>query len=213
MVNTGVIIQNNNCDQNGTWGIFTGFSDNILIQNNVTSRSVAQHGIYFSNNADNPIIRGNISWGNHDCGIHMNGDISQGGDGIISNALVEDNIIYDNGTGGGSAINCDGVQNSVFRDNLIYNTHASGISLYRIDAGGSSTGNLVINNTVLVASDGRWGLNVADGSTGNTIRNNVFYSAQSFRARSTSRPTACREPSAITTSWRTSSPRTTKRAC
>ena len=42
----------------------------------------------------------------------MNGDVSQGGDGIISGALVEENIIYDNGVGGGSGINCDGVQNS-----------------------------------------------------------------------------------------------------
>ena len=36
VINTGVIIQNNSCDQNGRWGIFTGFSENILIQNNVT---------------------------------------------------------------------------------------------------------------------------------------------------------------------------------
>ena len=85
-------------------------------------------------------------------------------------------MIYDNGLGGGSGINCDGVQNSVIRNNLIYNEHASGISLYQIDGGGSSTGNLVVNNTVLVASDGRWGLNIQDGSTGNTVRNNIFYS-------------------------------------
>ena len=67
-------------------------------------------------------------------------------------------MIYDNGRGGGSGINGDGVQNSVIRNNLIYNTHASGISLYRIDGGGGSSGNLVINNTVLVAGDGRWAL-------------------------------------------------------
>ena len=48
-------------------------------------------------------------------------------------------MIYDNGRGGGSGINCDGVQNSLIRNNLIYNTHASGISLYRIDGGGGST--------------------------------------------------------------------------
>ena len=55
----------------------------------------------------------------------MNGDVSLGGDGIISNALVENNVIYDNGLGGGSGINCDGVQDSVIRNNLIYNAHAS----------------------------------------------------------------------------------------
>ena len=97
-----------------------------------------------------------------------------GGDGIISGALVEGNVIYDNGVGGGSGINCDGVQNSTIRNNLIYNKHASGISLYRIDGGGGSSGNLVVNNTVIVAADGRWALNIQSGSTGNTVRNNIL---------------------------------------
>jgi hypothetical protein len=176
-----VILRNNHLDQNGSWGILTGFSDDILIENNVASRSVAQHGIYVSNSGDRPIIRNNTIWGNHDAGIHMNGDASMGGDGIISGALVEGNVIYDNGLGGGSGINCDGVQNSTIRNNLIYNEHASGISLYRIDGGGGSTGNVVVNNTVIVASDGRWDLNISGGSTGNTVRNNIFYDNHSFR--------------------------------
>jgi hypothetical protein len=73
------------------------------------------------------------------------------------------------------------VQNSIIRNNLIYNTHASGISLYQIDGGGGSSGNTVVNNTVLVAADGRWALNIQSGSTGNTVRNNILYSAHSFR--------------------------------
>lgn len=181
VTNTGVIIRNNVADQNGRWGIFTAFSENILIEGNETSRSVQEHGIYFSNSADNPVIRNNVSWGNNAAGIHMNGDASQGGDGMISNALVENNVIYDNGLGGGSGINCDGVTNSVFRNNLIYNAHASGMSLYSINAAAGSTGNLVVNNTILVASDGRWAMNIQDGSTGNTLRNNILYNAHSSR--------------------------------
>jgi hypothetical protein len=111
----------------------------------------------------------------------MNGDVSEGGDGIITGALVERNVIHDNGAGGGSGINCDGVQDSMIRNNLIYDTHASGISLYRIDGGGPSTGNRVLHNTVLVAADGRWALNVQNASTGNFVRNNVFYSSHNFR--------------------------------
>lgn len=181
VINDHVIIRNNIADQNGVWGILTGFSDDIIIENNECSRSVDQHGIYFSNSGDNPIIRGNICWGNSDCGIHMNGDISMGGDGIISNAVVEKNILYNNGAGGGSAINCDGVQNSIIQNNLAYNNHASGISLYQIDGGGSSSGNVIVNNTILQPADGRWALNISDGSTGNKVFNNIFYSAHSFR--------------------------------
>lgn len=181
VINVGVIIRNNKCDQNGVWGILTGFSESIIIENNECSRSIQQHGIYFSNSADNPIIRNNTCWGNSDCGIHMNGDVSLGGDGIISNALVEKNIIYDNGVGGGSGINCDGVQNSIIQNNLLYNNHASGISLYQIDGGAPASGNAIINNTILQPSDGRWALNISDGSTNNKVFNNIFYSAHSFR--------------------------------
>ncbi len=181
VINNHVIIRNNICDLNGVWGILTGFSEDIIIENNECSRSVQQHGIYFSNSADNPIIRNNICWGNNDCGIHMNGDISMGGDGIINNALVEKNILYDNGIGGGSAINCDGVQNSIIQNNLAYNNHASGISLYMIDGGAPSSGNTVVNNTILQPSDGRWALNISDGSINNIVFNNIFYSSHTFR--------------------------------
>ena len=181
VTNQHVTIRNNHADANGYWGIFTGFSDDLLIENNVTSHSVNQHGIYVSNSGDRPVIRGNTSWGNAGAGIHMNGDISQGGDGIISSALVENNVIYDNGRLGGSGINCDGVQNSRIQNNLIYNNHASGISLYRIDGGGSSTSNVVVNNTVVQASDGRWALNIQNASTSNLVLNNVLYNNHSFR--------------------------------
>ncbi len=181
VTNSHVSITNNYCHNNGYWGIFTGFSDDLDIENNVCTYSVAQHGIYVSNSGDRPVIRNNVCAYNYANGIHMNGDISQGGDGIISGALVEGNIIYENGAGGGSGINCDGVQNSIIRNNLLYNNHASGISLYQIDGGGASTGNLVVNNTVLVASNGRWALNIQNASTGNTVVNNIFYNNHSYR--------------------------------
>jgi hypothetical protein len=175
VLNQNVTIRNNLTDLNGVWGIFSGFSDDLLIENNVTSRSQTQHGIYVSNSGDRPIIRNNISFGNDDCGIHMNGDLSQGGDGIISAALVEGNTIYDNGRGGGAAINADGVQGSRFQNNLLYNNHASGISLFRQDGGGGSSNNIVVNNTIVNAADSRFSLYLHGGSTGNTLLNNIFY--------------------------------------
>lgn len=176
-----VTIRNNVMDANGVWGVLTGFCDDLLIENNVASNSIEQHGIYVGNSGDRPVIRANTIFGNNANGIHMNGDISQGGDGIISNATVEDNVIYDNGVGGGSGINCDGVQDSLIRNNLIYDEHASGISLYQIDGGGPSTGNRVLNNTVLIASNGRWALNIQDGAANTTARNNILWNDHSFR--------------------------------
>jgi hypothetical protein len=168
-----VTIRGIRASHNGMWGIFTAHCDDVAVVGNETTRSVKEHGIYVSNSGDRPWIAGNISWGNRGCGVHMNGDVSQGGDGIISGAIVENNVIFDNGRGGGSGINCDGVQDSLFQNNLLYNNHASGISLYRIDGGEESKNNRVINNTVVVAPDGRWALNLGDG-TGNLVWNNFL---------------------------------------
>ncbi|MEX2188887.1 MAG: right-handed parallel beta-helix repeat-containing protein [Pirellulales bacterium] len=181
VVNHHVTIRNNRADQNGRWGIFTGFSDDLLIENNETSRSVEEHGIYASNSGDRPVVRGNTIWGNHGNGIHLNGDESQGGDGIISGALIENNVIYDNGLGGGSGINGDGLQSSVIRNNLLYDNHASGISLYQIDAAEGAKNNLIVNNTIVQASNGRWALNIQGPSTGNRVYNNILYNYHSFR--------------------------------
>jgi hypothetical protein len=171
----GVIIQNCQADDCGKWGIFTSHEDNILIANNVASHSQTQHGIYVSNACVNPVVRDNVVFGNHDCGIQLNGDLSQGGNGLIIGAKVEANIIHDNGVGGGAAINCDGLQASLIENNLLYNNHASGIALFKIDGAAGSINNLVANNTVLEASDGRWALLIANGSTGNIVFNNILY--------------------------------------
>jgi parallel beta-helix repeat protein len=180
-LNHHVTIRNNKADQNGRWGIFTGFSDDLLIENNETSRSEDEHGIYVSNSGDRPTIRGNTIWGNHGNGIHLNGDESQGGDGIISDALIENNVIYDNGVAGGSGINGDGLQSSMIRNNLLYDNHASGISLYQIDGAEGAKDNVVVNNTIVQAANGRWALNIQGPSTGNYVFNNILYNNHSFR--------------------------------
>jgi hypothetical protein len=169
-----VTIRNVQAANNGVWGIFTGHVDDLMIDSNHTSGSIDEHGIYVSNSGDRPVIRNNISWNNRSNGIHMNGDLSQDGDGIISDALVSGNVIYNNGVGGGSGINMDGVQDSRIENNLLYNNHASGISLYSIDGAAGSSGNVVVNNTIYQASNGRWALNIQDASAGNTVLNNIL---------------------------------------
>ena len=98
----GVIVRNNTADNCGTWGIFTSHANDVLVEDNTASNSQKQHGIYISNASVGPVVRGNTVFGNADCGIEFNGDLSQGGTGVITNAIVEQNIVYDNGTGGGA---------------------------------------------------------------------------------------------------------------
>src|SRR5262249_34422797 len=95
--------------------------------------------------------------------------------------LVENNVVYDNGRGGGAAINLDGVQTSRIQNNLLYNNHATGIALFQQDGKTGSMNNVIVNNTDLVASDGRWALLIQNGSTGNYVSNNILYNYQAAR--------------------------------
>jgi parallel beta-helix repeat protein len=167
---------------NTTWGIFTDFSDYTTIENCESYGAAEEHGIYISNSSDYPTLQGNRLHHNRGCGLHMNGDASMGGDGIISHALVQDNIIYENGLGGGSGINMDGVTDSIIRNNLLYDNHASGISLYQIDGGSGSRDNRVLNNTILMPSDGRWAINIPDANAvNNQLYNNIVLNSHSWR--------------------------------
>ena len=177
-----ITLRHNICRCNGRWGIFSGFVDYMTVEYNQCSKSVDEHGIYLSNSGDFNIARGNICYGNAGGGIQFNADASQGGDGIMSEALIEGNICFDNGTKGGAALNMDGLQDSVIRGNLLYNNHASGITLFSQD-GLAAKNNVVTCNTIIQAMDpmSRWCIRIANASTGNTVINNILWSRHSFR--------------------------------
>jgi parallel beta-helix repeat protein len=168
-------------------GIFLAFASHPVIENNEVSFN-AEHGIYHSNSADYPTIRGNRSHHNSGGGIQLNADYSSKcpcgttvRDGIISFALLENNVIYENGVSGGSAINWDGVDDSVIRNNLIYDNHAFGISLFSTDGSHGSSRNKVYNNTIVMALNGRWAVNIPKSKgnggspVGNIVKNNILY--------------------------------------
>ncbi len=175
------IVRNNRCDNNYERGIFTGFTDDILIEYNVCTNSIDEHGIYVSNSSDRPVIRFNECFGNNATGIHMNGDLSAGGDGIISDAEVYGNILHDNNLAAG--INMDGVENALVYNNLIYNNHnAQGIALFQQDGAIPSRSAKIYNNTIIVPEDGRWGILVNTGANpGTEIFNNIIINLHSWR--------------------------------
>jgi parallel beta-helix repeat protein len=192
-----VTFRGNVARDNGRWGIFTGCCDDLLIEGNLASGSCEEHGIYVSNSGDRPVVRGNVVFGNNANGLHFNGDASNDceastdNDGVIEQALIEGNVIFDNGFGGctpdnagGSGINGDGLQDSVIRNNLIWNAHHSGISLYAIDAAQPAHGNRVLGNTIHTDDDagkGRWAVNIQDGSQGTVLRDNFLWSDHGSR--------------------------------
>lgn len=175
------ILRNNRCDNNAERGIFTGFTNDILIEKNACSNSIDEHGIYVSNSSDRPIIRYNSCFGNNGIGIHLNADASIGGDGIISDAQIYNNFLYENN--GGAGINMDGVQSPVVYNNIILNNHfAQGIALFQQDGAIVTNDAKIFNNTILVPPDGRWGILVKDGANVNTeIYNNIIINQHAWR--------------------------------
>ncbi len=187
---------------NARWGIFTDFSDDLVLEDNKLYGSADEHGIYVSNSGDRPIIRRNVVYGNNASGIQINADaetkddydIYDGADdGLCTGAVITGNVIYDNGRGGGGAINLDGVQDSLVSNNLLYGNRASGIVMYGdadgrpgdglgggdgFDGNGAwgPSGVLVLNNTVVMPAGARAALllRYSHGAKKNVVRNNVL---------------------------------------
>ena len=195
-----ITVQNCYTHNNGLTGIFDGFCDNQTYQNNETAYN-GEHGIYHSNSGDYPIIRLNVSHHNVNSGCHINGDKFEGGDGLISYATVERNVLYENSAGVYvGSINCDGVMDSIIRNNLSYNNHGSGITLFCIMGAAGSSRNKVYNNTICLASDGYFALNIPKSGKGksnpvdNLIYNNVLYNANPNSSRGSIRAYAAPMP-------------------
>ena len=86
------IVRNNYCESSFERGIFTGFTNDILIEYNECLTSDDEHGIYVSNSSDRSIIRYNVCHHNNRGGIQINADASQGGDGISTDPEIYGNI-------------------------------------------------------------------------------------------------------------------------
>ncbi|MBO0881440.1 MAG: DUF4082 domain-containing protein [Mycobacterium sp.] len=176
--NNDVVINNTVTGLNYGFGIIADNANNVVVGNNTISGIGGHgnedygHGIYISGSTDGAVVQENVIHDNDDIGIHINGDISEGGTGLVTHALIEGNQIYNNGQNG---INADGIQSSVIRNNLIYGYQNFGIALYQIDAAGGSKNNTILNNTIAAPASGAGAaVRILDGSTGNTLLNNIL---------------------------------------
>jgi hypothetical protein len=175
------IVRNTFCDNNFERGIFTGFTDDILLEYNECLNSIDEHGIYVSNSSDRSIIRYNVCHHNNRGGIQINADDSQGGDGISTDPEIYGNILYENGVAGGGAINLDGVQSAFIYNNLLYQNHASGIALFQQDGAAPSINAVIVHNTIVNASNARWCILAVNGSSGAQVYNNILINQHAWR--------------------------------
>jgi len=169
-----VTVRNCRITGNGRWGIQTCLSDFVTVTGCEVSGSGREHGIYFST-TDHPTVRDCRVHHNAGCGVHLNGDKGEGGDGMITGALIEKNEIYENGRKGGAAINMDGVEKSTIRGNLIRDNYAGGITCFVEDAARAGSGNRVINNVVRFRDgEGRYALQLLGDVSGIRVQGNTL---------------------------------------
>ncbi len=176
----GLIIRGNKVVGTKSVGMYFSEVADSLIENNEVDNcgQDGTHCIYMANaGTDGDIIRGNRIHGCRKAGIHFNGDLSVGGDGIIRDLVVEKNIIYDNNH---NALNMDGVQDSIVRNNIIYNNSLNGIRAYRIDAAQGPKNLIIVNNTIHIPSHGGWAVRITAEGGGNTVFNNILINDASW---------------------------------
>jgi hypothetical protein len=139
----------------GIGGIFVDNVTGTLIQGNTVTGTQGTgdtgHGMYLSGSSVGVMVLHNLVHDNAYVGIHVNGDISEGGVGVVTGAMIAGNLIYANGQNG---INADGLQASTIENNVIYGNARNGIELYQIDALGGSTGNFIVANSIDQSNSG-----------------------------------------------------------
>ncbi len=174
-----IVIKNNYSDSCYR-GIFTGFTDYLIVENNICKRSHGEHGIYVSNNSDHAIVRFNSCSYNKASGIQFNPDVSSGAPGISYDATISNNIIFENNAAAG--LNLQGLDGAVVANNLIYNNrNGSGITLYHGDASAGCKNVKVYNNTIIVPSNGRWGIHIIDDASNITVYNNILINLHTWK--------------------------------
>ncbi len=119
-------------------------------------------------------------------------------DGKGVNFIIEENVINGNGRRGGGALNLAGLQDSRIQNNLLYGNFAHGIAQWdndnpfdraavtpgpsrveQVDGPGALPlwgchGNVIRNNTVVMANFGRAAFQAIHGSWGSVVYNNVL---------------------------------------
>ena len=178
-----LVIRRNVCRNATVEGFYLSeVSMSLVESNDISGTGVAgdtrSHGIYLANaGSDGTTIRGNSianAMSAESNGIHVNGDLSIGGDGLVSGLVIEQNLIHDNAQNG---LNLDGVQDSTIRNNVIWGNARNAIRAYAIDAAAGPRALRIVSNTLATTAAGGWAVKFTEDMGGEVVFDNVLLSA------------------------------------
>lgn len=177
-----LVIRNNTISETQEEGMYLSEVSESLIENN-TIRNVGLahvgttgHGIYLANaGSKNTSIRGNTiagpnnSWGE---AIHINGDASVGGNGLVTGLKIESNRL----SGFNNGLSLDGVQDTDIVNNAIVDTHHHGIRGFCIDGAAGPANLRIVNNTIRAPHGSA--IKLTQEASASIIFNNILYGTE-----------------------------------
>lgn len=176
----GLQIIGNTCVDAGVEGFYLSeVSGSLVSHNHITGSGASgddrSHGIYLANagSDDTTLACNDISNAGppESNGVHVNGDLSVGGDGLVTGLRAVGNVVYGNAQNG---FNLDGVQEATFIGNVVYDNDLHAIRAYAIDGAQGPRAITVVANT-LVAQDGA-AFKTSEDLGGHTVYDNVLVS-------------------------------------
>ena len=181
-----LVIRRNICRNSTVEGFYLSEVSMSLVEGNDISGTgvtgdTRSHGIYLANaGSDGTTIRGNLianAMSSESNGIHVNGDLSVGGDGITSGLVIEQNLIHDNAQNG---INLDGVQDSTIRNNVIWGNARNAIRAYAIDGAAGPRSLRIVSNTLVTTAAGGWAVKLTEDLGEEVVFDNILLSGNSL---------------------------------
>lgn len=142
------------------------------VTNNVITACDGLAGINGNSGSDSLSISRNTISGCPLGGIRLStttSDVS-----TLQQAVIDSNLLFENGSGGISAIFLESVRNSLIVNNLLYDNLADGIEINDTTSQTFADANQVFNNTIVQPVGGGFPIAILNGSTGNAVLNNIL---------------------------------------
>lgn len=170
-----LVFRNNTLVTNRDAGIWASGVSRARFEGNVVRETQQGSALHVRGSGSDLSFLRNVCTKNAGAGIQINGDCSEGGDGLFTGVEVRENELSQNGTRSSSALDCTGLLQSRIEDNRIVHAFRNGITFYRGDAGGGCRHNVVRDNVIVVGAYSP-ALEMKEGSEPNQVENNVLVS-------------------------------------